>query len=366
MSKDLIFKTSRKSWARDDLFSNPTRKISVSGTDVKSAAELLERARKGDEKAQKTFRKMAAGAKGTPEGRAILEAVIKANQLSSSGYGFGVPGGYKMTGLSKQGTFITWNAPFPDSSGMLAPAFAKPVTGITWSASGTFSGRDEILGDLVGLTTSSEPAKKTVTVAAKQELEEALNQLDVKAKAIAPDLNVPGQPKQWSGKASQMYAKKALAGDKEAIQVMTCQVAAGVLENAMEGRQYKEFSPLDSQILTDFFKSTKGSRQALDNIKQNRKLALKGNDLEAVTHTVRVGGYQLAYNLVRDKPHALDAVKRLLLSARTTDSTASGSFVGSEEILGEFVGDEERVARDAGPAERAASARISGALPWQR
>jgi len=120
--------------------------LTVSGVDVKSAAEILERARKGDTQAQETFRKMAAGAKGTPEGRAILDAVIKAHQSSSSGYGFGAPGGYKMTGLSKQGTFITWTAPFPDSTGTMAPAFAKPVTGITWSASGTFSGREEIMG----------------------------------------------------------------------------------------------------------------------------------------------------------------------------------------------------------------------------
>ena len=40
--------------------------------------------------------------------------------------------GYKMTGTSKDGTYVEWEAPFIDSAGMMAPESAKPVSGISW------------------------------------------------------------------------------------------------------------------------------------------------------------------------------------------------------------------------------------------
>lgn len=231
-----------------------------------------------------------------------------------------------------------------------------------------FSGRGDSLGDLVGLTADWTLPKRPVTEAARQELTEAIMNIDVKAKALAPDLEVPGRPNEWSPDASYANQKRALAGDKRALQVAAYGSAVKLLEDARGGVQYTNASPLDSQVLNDFLKSSRGDKGSLERIKRNQELSLKGNNLDAFRYTATVQGLKIAFDLVHKRPHAREAVKQQLLSSRMTTSDASGreESCGREEILGDFVGDEERLAHDAGPAERASAARISGAAPWGR
>jgi hypothetical protein len=189
-----------------------------------------------------------------------------------------------------------------------------------------------------------------MTNTAKQELNEALKQLDVIAKSAAPELEVPNRPNEWARDPLVSYSKKALTGDKKAIQIMIYQVAASTLERSRDGSHSTNASAFDAQILNDFFKSTQGDKQALQNIKRNQQMALKGNNLEAATHTIRIGGYQLAYKLTKNKPTALNEVKRFLMSTtRTVDTTTtSGTFTNRNAITANFIGDEERILSETG------------------